>query len=63
MIERWTQLTCDRCGETEQAGMSNITLKEARKETGIERVKGYDVCPSCKPAVAAGECRNERWAL
>jgi hypothetical protein len=63
VIERWIQLTCDRCGETDHVGISNITIREARAETGIERIKGYDICLKCKPAVIAGDKANSRWAL
>jgi hypothetical protein len=63
MIEHWIQLTCDRCGEPEQAGSSNITVREARLEMGIARIKGYDICGRCKPYVIAGERANKRWAL
>lgn len=42
-------LVCDRCEETEHAGIAD-TLKEARQLLhgfGWRYIKGQDVCPEC----------------
>lgn len=28
MIERWLQITCDHCGETDNSTVPNMTIKE-----------------------------------
>jgi len=47
MIERWVQLTCDRCGETGFGTESNGTVASARADTGIRRLGGEDLCHEC----------------
>ena len=51
MIERWLQITCDGCGDTEPATVMDITTKEFRSECkkkyGWKNYGKLDYCPKC----------------
>lgn len=63
MIERWLQITCDRCGETDNATAPNMTVAEFRKDLGrafVVRDK-RDLCESCDESVKKGS--KAPWVL
>jgi hypothetical protein len=49
VIERWLQITCDECGETDNSTWPNLTLREFRQDLGKLFVKrgGRDLCAEC----------------
>jgi len=54
VIERWLQITCDRCGETATSTDSDMTIREFRNELGkfFKRRKGRDLCERCDNHIA-----------
>jgi hypothetical protein len=56
VMERWIQITCDRCGETANSTIPDLTFAEFRKELGqafAVRDK-RDLCKGCDDAVKNG---------
>jgi hypothetical protein len=61
VIESWLQITCDKCGETENATFSDYTITEFREELGqhFVRYKKQDLCKFCfKMTKAKDEARG-----
>jgi len=61
VIERWLQITCDECGETDNSTMPNMTIAEflaELKPAFIKRGKKH-LCRSCydpRPATGFTGC-------
>jgi hypothetical protein len=50
MIEKWWQVTCDGCGEPDNACTPNLTLAEFREELKLQYwkvKKGKEFCAAC----------------
>jgi hypothetical protein len=51
MMERWLQITCDGCGETECNTMPNETVDSFRREmrvSGWRKTGRFDFCGRCR---------------
>ena len=63
MIERWLQITCDVCGETDNSPAPNMTVAEFMCSAGKlgrrlwVRVGSNHYCRSCRDAQNAGDRR------
>lgn len=48
MIEKWLQITCDECGETDTSTWPNLSVADFRKDLkemgNWGRSKGRDLC-------------------
>ena len=61
MIERWLQITCDDCGETDNATMPNMTVAEFLRDSGKPgrrmwvRVGAKHYCRNCRNAQIASD--------
>ncbi len=61
MIERWLQITCDDCGETDNSTAPNMTVDEFLRDSGKPgrrawvRVGAKHYCRSCRDAQIAGD--------
>lgn len=55
MIERWLQITCDSCGETDNSTAPDMTIIEFREKLGqvFVRYKKRDLCRTCFLAVTS----------
>jgi hypothetical protein len=49
MIERWLQITCDECGETDNSTMPNMTVRAFFTSLGglFVRRRKRDLCKRC----------------
>jgi hypothetical protein len=52
VIEKWWQFTCDRCEETTNSVMPDMTVAEFRRDEKIVRRRGEDLCKACARARA-----------
>ena len=57
VIERWLQITCDGCGETDNSTFPNCTVQDLLTSSGFVVRGKRHLCRSCIKLIGSKELR------